>query len=628
MAVRIAPRSTTLRVSDARVRRPPHTRPLAMSSPSHARSGPPDDGRPADPSARELRAEVAARALAGARGRLRGRRGGDRRRRRGDPHGHARPRARGRGCRAAGRLAPPRQARVAASRSAASGAWAPTSDTALLTSCGPSSTSGPRGATWLLEQPRPGGARDRRADPRGALREVPGSGPSRIGAGRALMGGAARAPRAAAVPGRARRPGRGAARIERAFGPEAIELLRADPYALDRGRRRRLRHRRRARAGARHPDRRARSASTPGSCTRCSRPSATALPAPARRARQPRRGGCSAPTSAAASTNWSRAGRLVADGDRVADPAMDGLERRLARRVRELADDGRRCCDLDDAERPTDGEFAPTDAQWAVVDAVLGAAARDPHRRPGHRQDGDDARARGPRCARAGGPCASARRRARRRGGWTRRRARRRRRSTACSSGSRARASRAARTTRSTGADVLVVDEASMLDLRLADALLGAVGPRTHVLLVGDVDQLPPVGAGRSRGPDRSGAVPTVRLTEIFRQAARSLIVRAAHAINARRAAARPQPGEDDVRDFFFVERDGPDAMLRRGRRARRRAPARATTASTRVATCRCSRRCTAGRSGIDALNDRAAGAAATPTARRSRERRCASATA
>ena len=48
-----------------------------------------------------------------------------------------------------------------------------------------------------------------------------------------------------------------------------------------------------------------------------------------------------------------------------------------------------------------------------------------------------------------------------------------------------------------TGVDLLVVDEASMLDVRLAAALLEAVGPRTHVLLVGDVDQLAPVGPGR-----------------------------------------------------------------------------------------------------------------------------------
>jgi exodeoxyribonuclease V alpha subunit len=105
------------------------------------------------------------------------------------------------------------------------------------------------------------------------------------------------------------------------------------------------------------------------------------------------------------------------------------------------------------------------------------------------------------------------------------------------------------------GLDMLIVDEASMLSVRLADALLGAVGPRTHVLLVGDVDQLAPVGPGRVlEDLIESGAVPTVRLTEIFRQAARSLIVRAAHAINA----GEPPPtvaGEDGIRDFFFLER-------------------------------------------------------------------------
>jgi exodeoxyribonuclease V alpha subunit len=114
-----------------------------------------------------------------------------------------------------------------------------------------------------------------------------------------------------------------------------------------------------------------------------------------------------------------------------------------------------------------------------------------------------------------------------------------------------------------TGTDVLIVDEASMLSVRLAEALLGAVGPRTHVLLVGDVDQLAPVGPGRVlEDLIESGAVPTVALTEIFRQAARSLIVRAAHAINH---GERPPtaPAEGDLRDFFLIERDGPDAIFR-----------------------------------------------------------------
>jgi exodeoxyribonuclease V alpha subunit len=111
------------------------------------------------------------------------------------------------------------------------------------------------------------------------------------------------------------------------------------------------------------------------------------------------------------------------------------------------------------------------------------------------------------------------------------------------------------------GTDVLIVDEASMLSVRLAEALFGAVGPRTHVLLVGDVDQLAPVGPGRVLDDlIESDTVPVVRLTDIFRQAARSLIVRAAHAVNA----GAPPPtvaGPGDLRDFFFIERTGPDAI-------------------------------------------------------------------
>jgi exodeoxyribonuclease V alpha subunit len=113
------------------------------------------------------------------------------------------------------------------------------------------------------------------------------------------------------------------------------------------------------------------------------------------------------------------------------------------------------------------------------------------------------------------------------------------------------------------GTDVLIVDEASMLSVRLAEALFGAVGPRTHVLLVGDVDQLAPVGPGRVLDDlIESDSVPVVRLTEIFRQAARSLIVRAAHAVNA----GTPPPtvaGPGDVRDFFFIECADPSAIFR-----------------------------------------------------------------
>lgn len=107
---------------------------------------------------------------------------------------------------------------------------------------------------------------------------------------------------------------------------------------------------------------------------------------------------------------------------------------------------------------------------------------------------------------------------------------------------------------------MLVVDEASMLSLDLAVALLRAIGPRTHVLLVGDVDQLAPVGPGRVlQDLLESSAVPAVRLSKIFRQAERSLIVRAAHAIN-RGEPPQTQPGPDDVRDFFFIDRPDPAA--------------------------------------------------------------------
>jgi exodeoxyribonuclease V alpha subunit len=107
-----------------------------------------------------------------------------------------------------------------------------------------------------------------------------------------------------------------------------------------------------------------------------------------------------------------------------------------------------------------------------------------------------------------------------------------------------------------TGVDLLVVDEASMLDVRLAAALMDAVGPRTHVLLVGDVDQLAAVGPGRVlEDLIASGEVPSTALTEVFRQAARSLIIRAAHAIDrGERPPTKAQP--DDIRDFFLIERD------------------------------------------------------------------------
>ena len=97
--------------------------------------------------------------------------------------------------------------------------------------------------------------------------------------------------------------------------------------------------------------------------------------------------------------------------------------------------------------------------------------------------------------------------------------------------------------------DLLVVDEASMLDLQLTIHLLKAVQPGTHLLLVGDVDQLPSVGAGDVlRDLIASGLAPVTRLSVIFRQAAGSHIITNAHRINQGQAPLFAK----DSSDFFL----------------------------------------------------------------------------
>ncbi len=111
-------------------------------------------------------------------------------------------------------------------------------------------------------------------------------------------------------------------------------------------------------------------------------------------------------------------------------------------------------------------------------------------------------------------------------------------------------------------AGLVVVDESSMLNLRLIEVLLGGLAESTHVVFVGDADQLPPIGAGKPfEDLISSGVVPVVRLTQIFRQAARSMITTAAHEINQGRAP-HLEPEEDQRRDFFFVERPSPERAL------------------------------------------------------------------
>lgn len=102
-------------------------------------------------------------------------------------------------------------------------------------------------------------------------------------------------------------------------------------------------------------------------------------------------------------------------------------------------------------------------------------------------------------------------------------------------------------------ADLLVVDEVSMIDVVLMHQLLQAVPAACAVLLVGDVDQLPSVGPGAVLADIiASGCVPTITLTEIFRQAAASKIVVNAHRINQGQMPERAEPG-NAASDFYFL---------------------------------------------------------------------------
>ncbi len=108
--------------------------------------------------------------------------------------------------------------------------------------------------------------------------------------------------------------------------------------------------------------------------------------------------------------------------------------------------------------------------------------------------------------------------------------------------------------------DLLVVDEASMLDAALARHLLQALPDSARLILVGDVDQLPSVGPGRVLGDlIESGVIPVVRLTEIFRQAQQSLIVVNAHRVIQGRL---PNAGARPDEDYFAATREDPAAAL------------------------------------------------------------------
>ena len=111
--------------------------------------------------------------------------------------------------------------------------------------------------------------------------------------------------------------------------------------------------------------------------------------------------------------------------------------------------------------------------------------------------------------------------------------------------------------------DLLVVDETSMVDVMLMQALMRAVPDTAALLLVGDIDQLPSVGPGQVLADViASGAVPVVRLTEVFRQAAQSRIITNAHRINQGLIPDLTPPGAES--DFYFVQADDPESAVGR----------------------------------------------------------------
>ncbi len=413
---------------------------------------------------------------------------------------------------------------------------------------------GKRGAAWLVEQHGGEVLAAIDADPRGALGRVPGIGRQKVGAAVRSWEDQLEL--------RAMRlfleehgvPAAAAGRVVRHVGAGALDELRADPYALTQvegigfATADAL-----ARALGTAPDADGRLdaglvhvlelAEADGHCF---------LPRAELLARAERLLGAQAGHRVDALV---LGGRLVVEGERVAEARMWNTERRLARRVRELVEDTPRLTAPKRGRELT--SFEPTDAQWQVVTHVLEHRLSLLTGLPGTGKSAsmralvDVLRANG-RSVRLAAPTGKAARRL------------------AESTGAEATTIHRllewgpdggfARDAEHPidGADVLVVDEASMLGVQLACALLDAVGPRCHVLLVGDPDQLAPVGPGRVlEDLIAAGRIPTVRLTEIFRQAARSMIVRAAHAINAGEhpptAATR-----DDLHDFFLLAREDP----------------------------------------------------------------------
>lgn len=436
---------------------------------------------------------------------------------------------------------------------------APVSDAAVRTTLARTKHVGRRGAAWLVAKHGVGVMDLLDADPRAILGAVPGIGPARIDA-------AVRSWQANASERSLRTfldehgvPAAVAARVARHADVVSLELLRTDPYALCEldG------------VGFLTADALARALGTPPDAPgRLDAGLVHALEL------AEADGHCFLPRAelgarAEALLGADVLGRLeglaarglvVVEGDRVWEARLHATERGLARRVTELLV-AKPALDAVEAERPT-GDLAPSDAQWSVVEQVLGGRLALLTGGPGTGKTQAmrtlvDVLGAAGRKVRLCAPTGKA--------------ARRLAETTGASAST---VHRLLEWVPGEGfakgaddpigsADLLVVDEASMLDVRLAAALFDAVGPRTHVLLVGDPDQLPPVGPGRVlEDLLAAGSVPTTRLTEVFRQAARSMIVRAAHAMN--HGELPPvTPREGDLHDFFLIGRRDPAAIFR-----------------------------------------------------------------
>jgi exodeoxyribonuclease V alpha subunit len=427
---------------------------------------------------------------------------------------------------------------------------------ALLTLLGSVKHVGPRGAEWLLERHGDQVLEMIDRDPGTRLREVPGIGKAKLAAAVASWQQQAGGRALALLLAEHDVPAAIAARVHKALGGGALALLQQDPYAL-------------AKVDGiafATADAVARALGTPADAPErihaalthtlrsseqdghCFLPRAELLPRAARLLELP---------IEIVDAHLDDA-ELVMDGDRVLDPRMDRTEQRLAERVRELAG-APPTLDVDVPDEPPDGEHAPTATQWAAVHAAAEHRLSILTGLPGTGKTATmralvDLLREQNRTVRLCAPTGKAARRLSEATGGAEATTIHRLLEWVPGEGFSRDADDPL-----TGVDLLVVDEASMLDVRLAAALLAAVGPRTHVLLVGDVDQLAPVGPGRVlEDLIAAGIAPATRLTEVFRQAARSLIIRAAHRVNRGEAPLDPSVplGPDDVRDFFYVERE------------------------------------------------------------------------